>query len=470
MSDSWIGSLDVETYVKQLMNREGDNISKVSQIKIDQLMLKQSGFKAQVSAYGQLQSLLSTLQQNISKLNKSFDPISEITSSDSNIATVKVDGVVSPGSHTLVINNLAQAERIASQAVSTTGVLNKTDTIHLSVGQNNVDVNVEVDDTLQNIADKINANAMENNVGILASVVTTGADQYKLIVSSLQTGIANQVEITESGTDANALGLSTETDGQGAVLTAATNAVFTLDNIVYELPSNSNLIDGMNITILNVGTVIFSATQTNQISKVKEAMDDTINTYNQAMTFIEKNKVTSGLPDATLSLIQSNLKSSMVNSPILNELGILPMDWKEIPPISINLSNGSIATVHPTGLLKINTDPLKGPTLESQITQDFSDVKSALINAESPFTKIKSMLETSTGSIWKLFNDTQKGALPLANMQVNKLQSQIDATKSNTTKLKEGLVRKYAKLDLMLANLQVSSHYMAAQLEAFNHK
>lgn len=464
---SWIESIDVNSYVQQLLQKEVDTLNVNTNKKVTQLTTTQNGWKDQVSTYGQIQSLLNTFNQNISKLESAFDPSYQVTSANSSIATAQINGTATPGNHALNVTQLAQARRIASDTITTTDALGMTNTLTLGVGSDSFNITIGADDTLQEISDKINVGAKANNVALTSSVVTVGDGEYKLVVSSTKTGLDNAVNISETGTGSNALKISTGVGGTGTVMTEAKNAQFTLDNLSYNLASNTNNIDGLNISLLGEGAVNISVTETNSVSNVNTAMQNVVDSYNQVMTQIAKAQAANGTTDPTLSAMQNLLSNMVTTSPTLRSLGVVPMPWDEVPGFTMTLPDNTTVNMHPTGLIKLNTDSASVlPTFNAKVTEDMDAIKNELFGDNKIFTQMSDMLATSTGSVWKLLNDTQTGAIPVANRKVSDIQVQIDDTMKTLKKSKDALISKYAQLDLLLGNMQVTSQYLTAQLAA----
>ncbi len=459
---SWIENIDVNAYVQSLMQRETNQIDKVTKNQLSQLNNQQSALKTQISNYGQLQNLLNTFQQQITALTNAFNPSYSITSSNPNIASAVITAGdnVSPGSHNLTINKLAQASQTASSVFSSnSNSLNLTDTLTIGAGGNSFNVDVNSTDSLQTIADNINANATTNNVGVFASVISTGTNQYQLVVSSTQAGTANAASISETGP--GALNIST-------VLTPAQDAQFTLDTLDYDLTTNSAQISGLNINLLSLGSTTFTINQTNSPATVNQTIQSTVAAYNNIMTTIAQMQADAGVPDPTLTLLQQTLQNSM-SSNVLTNLGITPTPYNQVTPINATTADGSSVTVYPMGLLSIQNDPITGQTLLDKLNAGLSTIQSQLVGAGGVLTNVSNSLNASTGSVWRIFNDSTYGSLTKDNQQVSTIGDQILSIQNSASAQKKALVMKYAQLDLLLNNLQVKSQYLTQQLEVMNH-
>lgn len=468
---TWIESLDVDSYVQMLMQKESAQIDKGTNAKLNMLNSNQIALKSKISNYGQLQSLFNTLQQKIANLNTKFKPVYDVLASNTSVATVAINGQTTPGSHALTVTQLAQGHQVASSIMSVANpntALNKTNTLTIGVGSTNFNVNVSASDSLQTIANNINSAAAINNVGTFASVINTGTGSYRLVVSSTQTGTANAVNISETGVGADALNISTGVSGTGTVLSQAQNAQFTLDTLSYNVSSNSNSIGGLNITLLSLGSTNISVTEKDPVSGVKQAVQELIDTYNDTMKFIAKTQAQNTIPDPVLPVIQTTLIKSIYQSPVLNKLGITPIPYKEIPPIEVTTAadGSTLPPIYPM-LLRIGSDPA-GESFETKLTNNFAGVQAELAGTGSPFEQLNTMLTTTTGSLWKVLNDGQYGSLTKAQLQMKDLNEQVNSIKSLADKQKKDLIMRYGQLDLLLNNLKVKSQYLTQQLSVLS--
>ncbi len=129
----------------------------------------------------------------------------DATSSDESIVTASASNSAALGSFTVGVNNLATSEQISSKFFVDSGSdLGLAGEFIL----NGKTVSIESGDTLTTVATKINA----SNAGANATVVQTGTNQNKLVISASDTG-ANQLELREVGSDLilNNLGLTNST-------------------------------------------------------------------------------------------------------------------------------------------------------------------------------------------------------------------------------------------------------------------
>ncbi|MBN2299047.1 MAG: flagellar hook protein, partial [Deltaproteobacteria bacterium] len=150
---------------------------------------------------------LKTVAASLSEL----DDFDQYTSSSSITGTTyDVDDMLSyavgsnasQGSYSLKINNLAQAEKLGSISFSS---LSEAVGIAGDLLINGNVVNIAADDSLNDIKNKINAlNSGENPAGVTASIFTMGEGEYRLTLTSQETG-SSGIDIA-NGSSSDVLG------------------------------------------------------------------------------------------------------------------------------------------------------------------------------------------------------------------------------------------------------------------------
>jgi flagellar hook-associated protein 2 len=477
-NSTWIGSLNVDQFVLQQMQRESLNIDKVTQPQVDFFTKKQSIIKQQQSAFSGIQALLTNFQQNLTQLTTALNPSYQIGYSDSTKINGVITGAVSAGTHTIVVGQLAKSQSVASNVLSS-GSTNEQgiqETMDFSIGPVNsptssFSVAVNYNDSLQSIADSINGTSKNNGNPITASVLSTSEGQYQLVISSNNTGIANQVNVSELVTEGTGLQISTDGSGQqGTMLSTAQDAQFTYDNLSFDQASNSNVIQGVNVTLLGLGSSTMTLTGSNQVTAVATAIGSIVSTYNQIVTQIQQAKVQVSNPDPHLQLILSTLETAMqkivVGSNNINQLSDIAITPTKTPQtITVQLADADKGTVtaYVTGLYTLDTD-----LLTAKLSTNFTDIQSLLADSVTGiFNNISTnLLASGTGSVWKSMNDPTAGAVNTTSAQLAKVNKQLSDAQDKSTALKKDLKLKYAKLDVALTNMQNTSDFLAAQLQS----
>lgn len=263
LSLSGLGSnLDVSTIVSQLMT--------VERRPLDLLATQAQKTQTKLSAFGQLKSLLSTFQNAMDGIGSAkFSSLKAIIA-DGTLASVTATAKAAEGRHTLEVQTLAEAQKLATPAFTTTtdavgtGTLTfhfgsfdgttftdskPVKTVTIGAGQN----------TVAGVRDAINA----AGIGVTASLVNDGTGP-RLVVTSNDTGTKNTLKVTvadDDGTPTDASGLSrlaydpAAAAGSGRNLTqtvAAVDATFKLDGMQVTSQSNtvSDALEGVTLNLL----------------------------------------------------------------------------------------------------------------------------------------------------------------------------------------------------------------------------
>ncbi|HTT10240.1 MAG TPA: flagellar filament capping protein FliD [Burkholderiaceae bacterium] len=188
-STSSSGSIDVSGIVSQLMQVESQPLT--------QLQQKESNTQAVLTAYGQVQSAVSSLQTAINTLRQSSAfTVGKATVAGNGTSAVAGTGAAS-GRYAVSVSQLARAQSTASAAVATadTSIGSGSLTITSADGST-VLASVSLGGasgpgTLNQAVDEINA----ANTSVRASLVSDGG-QVRLVLTSTQTGSANGFQVT----------------------------------------------------------------------------------------------------------------------------------------------------------------------------------------------------------------------------------------------------------------------------------
>ena len=474
---NWIASLDVQKFVQTMMQQESANIDLVAQKgPLAQLNSTKTTLNTQLSNYGQIQNSLTKIKADLDQLNAAFNPTYQVAYSATGIANVAVNGVATPGTHKVVVTQLAKASSIASGVqTSTTTALNKVETLNFTVGPElsptaSMDVSVAGTDTLQTISDKINDSAKNNNLGIRSSIINTGTNQYKLIITSTQTGSANQVNIGETITSGGGLSVVTGSGGNATVLTSAQDAEFTYDdNLTFTQASNTAAIQGMTVDLISQGTTYVTLTPTSQAANITNTLKSLVSDYNDLDSFIEKSQISSGNSDAVLGSVLSQVQQAMKavysgndsgSFTSLFDIGVIPNSDSQ--QVTVALKNGNTLDTYLTGQLKIDTDKLS-----SALASNLPQVQNLISGASGILTDLGSKLAKNTGAVWKTLNSTD-GAIASTQKKLSDVNKLITDQAQMVDDQKNTLLLKYSQLTLTLAALQGQGQYVQQQITLLN--
>lgn len=336
-------NLDVNSIVSQLMAVEKQPLTRLD--------TKAASFQAKLSGFGTLKSVLSTFQTALNGLSDASKFQGVKTSvGDSAVATVSGSSVAVPGSYSLEVIKLAQAQKlnavgqvsstapIGSGATTTLsfdfgtitgGTLNPATGTYTGAGFSSSGTGVKTvtidatNNSLTGIRDAINKAA----VGVTASIVNDGSGTpYRLSLSSAETGKTNSLKLSVDGDAAlSSLLAHDPANASGQALSetvTAQNADFKIDGIAVTKPSNkvADAIAGvtLNLTKTNVGapTTIGVTRDTDAVVTAVNGFVKAYNEINQnlkdATAFNPTTKVAAVLNgEASVRSIQNEIRSVM---------------------------------------------------------------------------------------------------------------------------------------------------------------
>jgi flagellar hook-associated protein 2 len=354
LSSAGIGSgLDVSGIVNQLMQLE--------QRPLTALATKEAKYQAQLSAYGSLKGALFTFQSSVAALAipSKFSAV-KASIVDATVATVTASSTAAPGTFSLEVQSLAQAQKLKSGTFAATSTAVGTGKLTISFGTYAADTFTLNPDkatkeitiaagqnSLAGIRDAINA----ANAGVTAGIVNDGTG-FRLTISSKDTGLASAVRIAVADDD------TTHTDTAGlsqlafdartvsGVLNltqsaAAKNAIVVIDGITVTKASNTitDAIEGVTLSLLKESTpTATSMTIARDTAGAQAAVQSFVKAYNdlnKTMTDLTRydaanNKGSTLTGDPTVRTVQSQLRA-MFNTPLatagggltaLSEVGI----------------------------------------------------------------------------------------------------------------------------------------------------
>ena len=330
LSSPGIGSgLDVNGLVSQLMALE--------QRPLSLLNTKEAKLQAQLSAYGSLKGALSSFQSAVAALATpaKFTAV-KASVADSTVLTASAAATASPGSYSIEVQTLAQAQKLKSDTFDATSDTVGTGSLTIQFGTysgGSFTLNQEksaktitigsANASLAGVRDAINA----ADAGVSASIVNDGTG-YRLVIASEDAGLANALKITVADDDldnTDAAGLSRlvydASTGGTTNLTQtvlAQNATAVIDGIAISKSTNTwtDAIEGVTLNLLKEGetTTLKVAKDTAGTKAAVESFVKAFNDLNATLTSLSKydaaSKQASILTgDATVRSVQGQLRS-----------------------------------------------------------------------------------------------------------------------------------------------------------------
>lgn len=454
-----VGSgLDLSSILDSLEAAEKSTLTPIS--------TQQSSYTAKLSAYGTLKNALASFQTANTALNSADLFTATSTTSSSTAFSATTTGSAIPGKYTISVTQLAQAQTLTTQAAQSstkTAIATNDSTITIQQGGGKKPVTIDLsaaNSSLTGIRDAIN-NA---KAGVSASIINVGNGQYRLSITSDDTGKDNAMSISVSGDSAlqSFMGYdaSASTNGMKESVTAQ-NALLTVNNVAIENSSNtiSDALEDITLNLNDVTTGNQTLTISKDTSTAEKAINDWVTAYNSLQdTFASLTKYTAVdagtdaqdtsngalLGDTTLRTIQTQLKSILGN-------GASGTSFKSLAQIGIT-------TDPSTGSLSVDKTKL-----EAALTKDASGVGQMLVGdgKDSGITTVVGKNLTS----WLSSTGIIQAATDGVSKTLNNLTQQYNAASDRIDTLMARYKAQFTQLDVLMNSLNSTSSYLTQQFD-----
>ncbi len=292
---------------------------------LNALTAQQTNLRYKDSQYKVLGTKLSALDSAALSLGSAASITTyAATTSDSNVVAVSTTSGAVAGHYDVKVTTLARAQVTASASTVADGNTTIVATGgSITIGGKQVDISSGV--TLQGLADAINS---KSGITVSASVIQSAPGAYKLVLTGLNTGLANAFTLTNAltggtgitFTDGNSNGITGDQAGDNAV--QAVDASITVNNIGVISSTNTltSVVPGVTLTLKSEApaqTVAIDVAQDNAdlITRVKAfatAYNDVVN-YANAQTAADRNKQGGNLArDPALTGVRTQLRAALL--------------------------------------------------------------------------------------------------------------------------------------------------------------
>jgi flagellar hook-associated protein 2 len=471
ISSAGIGSgLDVASIIASLMKVERQPLTRLQQA--------EATMQTKLSAFGQIQSLVSSFRDAAAALQSS-DLFSQTTAgtSDATSVTAGTTAKAVPGLYALSVTSLAASQSVvgpagqfaAPDAPVGTGTLAirlgtwdaARTTFTPKTGSSDITVAIGTgDNSLALARDKINA----ANAGVVASIVTD-ANGPRLSIQSSESGAANGFRITaadDDGANDDAAGLSRLTydganGGQLAFARGAANAAATINGIAVEGTGNtlSNVIEGMTFNLQKLTTPgqTVNVTVTRNAEASKAAVARFVQAYNQLdATLTDATKYDAASKqgailqgDATTVGLQSRLRQLVAQTSPASSA------FPSLSALGVQLQKDGTLKIDDTKLAAAVANP-------AEFKKAFSNVDTAAPS------------NNGIGKRFALWADEQLSVKGNLSGKQKAVQARIEAMQKDQEKMADRLERtedrlktQYAKLDTVMSKANALQSYVKQQ-------
>ncbi|MBF0463642.1 MAG: flagellar filament capping protein FliD [Nitrospirae bacterium] len=302
-----------------------DALMSVEQQPYNKLTTQIQKDQAKISSFGQIASNLTSLKTALTNIQS--NNLNTYTSSSSDTGSVRVtsDSSVNTGQYSVKVSQLAQSEKMYSQAATSTSAVYNSGTITVSNGSHSTTINISTSNkTLSGIRDAINSAATD----VSATIINDGSG-YRLMLSSVggTSSAPLSVSVSDAGGNGNSLNAFSfdpanpnPTDGGGmTLLQYRQDAKFSVDGLTLTSPTNkvSNVISGLSFDLLNTTSnrAVTISVDANAISSSTN-MTNFVNAYNTALATLQQ-LTAAGQPlqyDGTLSSLMNSVRTAFTTS------------------------------------------------------------------------------------------------------------------------------------------------------------
>jgi flagellar hook-associated protein 2 len=465
ISSIGIGSgLDANGIVSQLVALERKPI--------DNLQTAAKSIQTQISSYGKVQSMMSTLRDTAAALGKtSLWNQTTAASSDSTTIAATTTGSVAAGEYLVAVSSMARAQTLHSSTFSSSSAVLGAGTMSIQLvqdygppavpkdGATALNLNfTDPNTTLQDVSKAINA----ANAGVSAAVVRNVDGTARLALTSASTGLTDQITVSTTGAGFGSFNYPPDAmTGVGMTQSqAAQNAQLSINGVLVESASNqvSGAIDGLTLTLSKESATPVKITVSSDEAAQKKAVDDFVAAYNALNSYLaeqtkydEASKKAGALQGDSSALNLRNQLRSLVqgmggNSTAYNTLSSVGLEMQKDGSLKANSTKLAAALKRPEELSKLfaNTD------IVTPANDGFG-------------VSLRKLADRVTGidGLLTMRNDNLQGKLKRNQTEQERMEDRV-------ARIQMRLMKEYQALDTKMSGLNALSTYVSQQIASWN--
>ncbi|MEZ0219615.1 MAG: flagellar filament capping protein FliD [Tardiphaga sp.] len=467
--------------------------------------------EAKISAYQQLQTLLTTLTTDTTSLSKSI--VNSLSSSayGARSATITSTGDVSAssavsmaisngaatGDHTLTVTQIATAHKVIGTAVADKSAdLGLTGTFSIGLeGGTSADISVTSGMTLEDLVDTINAQTSTTNVQ--ASIIQISSNQYEMILSATKDNADITTSVVSGDDVLTTLGV---TDSSGAftdVLQESQPAIFSVDGITLTRDTNNitDVLSGVSFSLLQStpsGSTVKISIDVDT-SSIQTALQQFVTSYNAVRDYVTTQQTLSSsgtadtsavlFGDGTMRSVTTQMEqvlNSIVGDLSMSDLGLsfsdtndLVLDTSTLATTLADNIDGVIAllatktTSSSAALAVVNTSSSPPSSFVMDIAVDSSGALSVSVGGDSSlFTVSGRTIIGKAGTIYSgmAFSYSSTSSASVTITSTIGIAAQINAISSAASNKTSG------SLQDLITNLQSQDDRMQQQIDDINER
>ncbi|MEZ5162461.1 MAG: flagellar filament capping protein FliD [Fimbriimonadaceae bacterium] len=403
--------LDIENIISALIRAES--------VSVQRLQAQQAQLSARQTIYDQFRGKLNGLNAATAALGfANAYTTTKATNSDTAIGTVSTTDAASVGTYNITVNQLAKNHKVSSTAQT-----NTTDALALSGSfiVNGKSVTVEAEDTLSNIASKINS----ANAGVTASIIDGGTNQAYLVMTANTAGVDAKIQLSNaSGTALSSLGFLNGTaavreapDANTVLSTAQSSNTETLETLLGITGTKSFVIDG---NVINIDPSTDSL----------QTIADQINLAGGPSTATVETVQENGTTKYELKITGAGIPGSITDTDgLLEAVGVFQQGYNSqlsaaqdasitVDGITVTNNSNSFTTVLPG----VTFNAIKAGTTEITVSRDNTAIKDKVKGMQKAFNDVIDYIRTNSSFDSETF---QSGAL-FGDQVANQVESTLN--------------------------------------------
>ncbi len=466
ISSLGVGSnLDLNTLLSQLQTAE--------QAPLDAINTQAKSYQARLSAYGQVQSVVSAYQAAAKKLaDATTFGVVKASVGSTDVMSVSTASNAVPGNYSITVGTLATAQSLVSGQVADqkTAIAGSGGDIVFDFGEalatdstatptSTKKVTIAANASLQDIRDAVN----KAGIGVTASIINDGSSTpYRLVLTSDKTGTQATMRVSSTNTDLNNLvafdPAPTATGNAMEQKIPPANATLKVNGI--DIVSQSNTVvdaaQGVTMNLTKTGTTSLTVTRDND--SIKSSIQAFVTAYNniqstaKTLTAFDTSANTSAAltGDSTLRSIQQRLRSMLGGTMPDGNGGTITL--ADIG-IKFDAKEGTMS-VDDTKLTKALNTNLGAVTAMFSSTTDAGGIGKRVTDYVDGLTTTNGTLKNAQDGITKTLKDLEKN--------YNSTQDRITATMDRYK-------AQFTQLDMMVSQMNRTSSYLTQQFTALSN-
>ncbi|MGM0554448.1 MAG: flagellar filament capping protein FliD [Pseudomonadota bacterium] len=439
ISSLGVGSgLDLNQIVGDLLNSE--RVPKEQRFN-----KREERIEAQISAYGGLSSGIEQLNGTLNGLS-GFELSQSASVSDSSVAEVNANGTAANGNFSLQVDQLAQAQSLASAPGDFADSDAEVGAGQLEIqvgGRSAVTINVEEGQTLRDLRNAIN----ESEAGVTASIVNDGSSA-RLVLNANETGADNTISVNATEDPAGS-GLS-RLDGTNLVETrVAQDAEAVVNGLTVTSSSNTldDTIEGLSIELMGTSASPVTVSVSEDQGELRDLLQGFVDQYNSLVG--QTRELTAFDPEEDESSVLTG--DSTVRG-IRSRLGDALMNPAEVPDANVQTFAELGIVSNRDGTLTFDT----GRYNEAVDSNGFENVSEVVREIGGRMEEVTSSFVGPDGLIGTR-TDGLRNDLERINQQRENLDTRLE-------RMEQRLVGQFSRLDSAVAQMQSTGDYLTGQL------